>query len=458
MKSSIIKRQLLDYTVLIAAYFFAAQLSHKNFTEGYILIPIILAFIWHFSSKYMDLYDEFRTTTFINELLVIIPIVILQFVTVGFLYFVLNDRDFSRTFAIYYVSILSALLVIEKYLYKKWKIYNWTIGKDIKNLLIVGSGANGMAFYDLAKKSAHYGYNPIGFVDKEKAEHLNGKFIGKIADIERIIKERNIHEIIISLTNYDPATIKNILSIADHNAIRAKVIPEYLQFYSKKFKMDIFGHLPVIVVRDEPLEEFHWLLMKNFADFALTIILSVCLFSWLFPLIAILIKLDSKGPVFYIQDRWGIGGKTFKCFKFRTMAHNSNTTTESGKFFQTTKNDLRITRVGKFLRKTNLDEIPQFINILLGDMSFIGPRPHAVQHSIESNEQIENYLVRHLVKPGITGWAQVNGYRGETKDIFLMKKRVEYDIWYIENWSVWLDLKVLTMTLYMMIKGDKLAY
>ena len=201
-------------------------------------------------------------------------------------------------------------------------------------------------------------------------------------------------------------------------------------------------------------------MMKNWHifDIIFTLILFVFVFSWLFPIIALAIKLDSSGPVFYIQERWGKNGVPFKCIKFRSMVHHASTVRDDGKFNQTVKYDSRITRVGAFIRKTNFDELPQFFNVLWGNMSVIGPRPHAVQHSIESKMQIDNYLLRHLVKPGITGWAQVNGYRGETSDIFMMQKRVEFDIWYIENWSPWLDLKVIIMTLYSMIKGDLMAF
>ncbi len=335
---------------------------------------------------------------------------------------------------------------------------DWTSGNDLKNLLIVGCGEQSMAFYETAIKNKQYGYNPIGFIEDVNHKKLNGKLRGKIEDIEKVIVDYKVDEMIISLSSYDTKKIKNLLFIADKYAIRTKIIPEFFQFNSRKFKMEIFGHLPIITVREEPLEEFHWYMLKNILDIVFTLFVFTFIFSWLFPIIALAIKLDSKGPIFFIQDRWGKSGKSFKCIKFRSMTHNSHTIGENGRFNQTTKNDRRVTKVGAFLRKTNFDEFPQFLNVLLGNMSVIGPRPHAVQHSIESCDQIDNYLVRLLIKPGITGWAQVNGYRGETSDIFLMEKRVEFDIWYIENWTPWLDVKVLIMTFYGMIKGDMMAY
>ena len=452
------KRQLFDILLLCLSFYFAMMISHKEVTNHQLLVPVILSFIWYFSSKYSNLYDDFRTTTFVSELLVVIPNIIFQLISVGFIYFAIDDHSYVRTLTIYYILFLSVSLIFKKYFLKQWKLYNWTTGNDLKTLLIVGSGEQGIAFYETAKISKQFGYNPIGFLEDFHPQKLNGKFRGKTEDIETLIIDHKVDEIIISLTKYEPEMIKKLLAIADKYAVRTKIIPEYFQFYSSKFKMDIFGHLPIITVRVEPLEEFNMYMLKIISDIIITLLLFVFVFSWLFPLIALAIKLDSKGPVFYIQDRWGKNGKAFKCIKFRSMVHNSNNVTAAGRFNQTTKNDSRVTKVGAFLRKTNFDELPQFINVLWGNMSVIGPRPHAVQHSIESREQIENYLLRHLVKPGITGWAQVNGYRGETSDIFLMKKRVEFDIWYIENWTPWLDIKVLLMTIYSMIKGDMMAY
>lgn len=452
------KRQFIDILFLGVSFYLAVVLSHKHMPNSQLLIPVILMFIWYFTSKYTNLYDDFRTTTFVEEFLIVIPNVLFQLITIGFIYFTINDHANVRTLTLFYILLLTLFLIVKKYFLKQWHLYNWVTGKDTKNLLIVGSGEQGMAFYNTALNNKQFGYNPIGFIEDYQPQHLNGKYKGTTADLERIIKEYKVDEIIISLAEYDAEKVKKLLAIADKYAIRTKIIPEYFQFFSSKFKMDIFGHLPIITVREEPLEEFHWYMLKNITDIIFTLILFVLVFSWLFPIIAIAIKLDSKGPIFYVQERWGKNGVPFKCIKFRSMVHKASTVRDNGKFNQTVKNDSRITRVGAFLRKTNFDELPQFFNVLWGNMSVIGPRPHAVQHSVESKEQIENYLLRHLIKPGITGWAQVNGYRGETSDIFMMKKRVEFDIWYIENWSPWLDLKVIIMTLYSMVKGDMMAY
>lgn len=193
-------------------------------------------------------------------------------------------------------------------------------------------------------------------------------------------------------------------------------------------------------------------------DITLSLFAIVFLFSWLSPIISLIIKLTSKGPVFFKQDRWGLNNKTISCLKFRTMVTQSCDIDEEGNYLQARKDDPRVTRIGKFLRKTSLDELPQLFNVLVGSMSLVGPRPHPVPLNITSKDSVEKYMMRHWVKPGITGWAQVHGYRGETKDGFLMKKRVKYDLWYIEHWTFWLDLQIMVQTLVNMVKGEKNAY
>jgi len=176
-------------------------------------------------------------------------------------------------------------------------------------------------------------------------------------------------------------------------------------------------------------------------------------FTWLMPLMAILIKVNSRGPVFFRQQRSGKGNNVFTCLKFRTMRVNAEADE-----LQATKGDVRITGMGRFLRKTNLDELPQFFNVLLGHMSVVGPRPHMLRHTEQYAALIDQFMVRHLIKPGITGWAQVHGFRGETSDTYKMEKRVEYDVWYIENWSLLLDLKIIVLTLGNMLKGEENAF
>jgi putative colanic acid biosynthesis UDP-glucose lipid carrier transferase len=198
--------------------------------------------------------------------------------------------------------------------------------------------------------------------------------------------------------------------------------------------------------------------LKRIFDIAVTLIVFLAIFIWLWPMIILAIKLDSKGPVFYKQERWGKKNKRFICLKFRSMIFNCQQFDKKGHLLQASEKDLRVTRVGKFLRRRNLDELPQFICVLLGKMSLVGPRPHPTALNLEYKEKVHDYPDRHLIKPGITGWAQIHRLRGEIKNIAQMQKRIEHDLLYIENWSFWLDVKIIFRSICLMIKGDSKAY
>jgi putative colanic acid biosynthesis UDP-glucose lipid carrier transferase len=206
-------------------------------------------------------------------------------------------------------------------------------------------------------------------------------------------------------------------------------------------------------LRPEPLEDITNSIKKRLFDMVFSLCVIVLLLSWLVPILAILIKLNSKGPVFFVQWRSGKDNKKFRCYKFRTLSINADAHTR-----QVTKDDSRITPLGRLLRKTNLDELPQFFNVLMGHMSVVGPRPHMLLHTEEFSKIMEEYMVRHFVKPGVTGWAQVQGFRGEIREREQLRKRIEHDIWYMENWSLWQDVKITWLTIVKTLKGDSNAY
>jgi putative colanic acid biosynthesis UDP-glucose lipid carrier transferase len=216
--------------------------------------------------------------------------------------------------------------------------------------------------------------------------------------------------------------------------------------------------LKPLELRAFPLGKSHWRFLKRSFDLIFTLLLFIFLFSWFWPLLAILIKITSPGPVFFKQERWGIKNRPIVCYKFRSMVKESRDVDENGRYMQAKRNDWRVTPLGRLLRRSNLDELAQFINVLKGEMSVVGPRPHPTAMNLEIKDSIPNYQLRHLVKPGISGWAQVNGFRGEATDPDLLCKRVEFDIWYIENWLIFLDIKILWLSVWLMLKGDPRAY
>ncbi|HYK57678.1 MAG TPA: undecaprenyl-phosphate glucose phosphotransferase, partial [Flavisolibacter sp.] len=327
-----------------------------------------------------------------------------------------------------------------------------------RKVLIVGAGEEGMDFYRQYVKNKHFGYQLTGFVDDEKNVSLNGHYLGKTTDLDRVIAGHELDDIIVTLPITSKGQIENIISVGERQGKRVRIIPNYGNFGEGKLQVDRLGNMSMITLRSLPLDIVDNKIYKRTFDMVFSLLVIVFLLSWVIPIISVLIKLGSKGPVFFKQERWGLNNKPITCYKFRSMVTDSRDVDERGAYQQAQRNDPRITPFGKFLRKTNLDELPQFFNVLAGSMSVVGPRPHPVPLNIESKDNVEKYMMRHWVKPGITGWAQVSGYRGETREPQLMKKRVEHDVWYIENWSLWLDLQIIVQTVTNMIKGEKNAF
>jgi len=326
-------------------------------------------------------------------------------------------------------------------------------------MLIIGAGQVGLRFYNKIQSNPHFGYNVLGFLDDVTPKNLNGEYIGPISELENVLNEFKVDNVIVALPNYAMKKIEEVIKVCERYTTRVRIIPDYFRFVSDKYNISMFDNIPIISIREEKINEFHCRILKRTFDIIFSLLVILLIMSWLVPIISIIIKVTSKGPVFFKQERWGRDNKKFTILKFRSMVNDSKDVDENGNYKQATKNDPRITKIGKFLRKTNLDELPQFFNVLIGDMSVVGPRPHPIPLNIESKNVVEHYMLRHLVKPGLTGWAQVNGYRGETKNnIKLMQKRIDYDLWYIENWSFWLDIQIIIMTIWKMIKGDPNAY
>lgn len=322
-------------------------------------------------------------------------------------------------------------------------------GSNYRNVVVIGAGALGYKIYDYFKYDPSLGFKFLGFFDDDK-ENCKEKelIIGSVQDLKEYAQREVIDEIYYTLPlNHK---VMELMDFADNNLIRFKIIPDFRAFLDKKVTIDFYNNVPVLTVRKDPMDNLLNLLLKRAFDitFSLGIVLTV--FPWLFPILILLIKLTSKGPVFFKQRRSGRNNKQFYCFKFRTMSVN-----EDADLLQASTNDVRITPIGKFLRRFDLDELPQFFNVLLGDMTVVGPRPHMLKHTDDYSKVIDKFMVRHFVKPGITGLAQVKGYRGETKNPDKMVKRISYDLWYMENWSFLLDIKIILLTIFSIFKNDK---
>ena len=267
------------------------------------------------------------------------------------------------------------------------------------------------------------------------------------------IKAESVDEIYCSLSEIEAVDVKAITKFADNNLKVVKFVPEQNTVLNQDLKRDFYGMVPVLEFRTIPLDDSFNLALKRLFDIGFSLLVIVLILSWLTPLLALLIKIESRGPVFFSQLRKGYNYKSFTCFKFRSMVIN-----DKANVIQVSKADQRITKLGKIMRQTSMDELPQFFNVLIGDMSVVGPRPHMLSHTEMYANKVDKVMVRHFVKPGITGLAQVSGYRGEVETDKDIIGRVKYDIFYIENWSIFLDLKIIIQTIIKAIKGDEKAY
>jgi len=450
----------LDFFSLLVSFILAffCCTSNNELTIKIQFIALLLILNWFLFANIFKLYDEFRSRDFSFELIAILKTISFQLIGIIILIFLVNEYNLRRTFIFVYSASLTILVVTQKYILRKYLNYVRSKGRNIRNLLIIGAGEVGQNFYESIKNNPHYGYRLIGFLDDSKKELLNGKYLGKIEILETLFDKMRIDEVIVALPNYAIEKLEWVMATCNRHTTRVKIIPDYFKFLSERFEISTFGRFPVISVRTDKLNEFHWRLFKRAFDFLFSLSIIILILSWLIPLIFVLQLLLDPGPLFFTAKRWGRDSKPFNCIKFRSMKKSSTNCDSNGRHIPTSLNDNRITKLGKFLRKSNIDELPQFINVLLGQMSVVGPRPHDEIENIEIKDKIEFYMLRHIVKPGITGWAQVNGYRGGTKDLALMKKRTEYDIWYIDNWSFGLDIQIIILTIWNVLKGDKNAY
>jgi len=367
---------------------------------------------------------------------------------------IFNIIDFSwLSWFLIYLSLTIIYCVWHTLLRILLKIYRRK-GYNYKRVVIVGEGLNGISvFYEL--KSSVYGYKVLGFFDDNMSlkNNLPCDYLGTISDIEDYCIKNNVDEIYCTLPGNQETKILQLFNFAEKNMIRFYLVPEFYKYIKKRLVLKFLHATPIIGIREEPLQSLHNRIIKRAFDIAFSFTVIITVFPVLYLIFGTIIKLSSPGPILFKQKRTGLQGKVFDCYKFRSMMVN-----DQANSIATTKHDPRVTKIGAFMRKTSIDEIPQFLNVLKGDMSVVGPRPHMIQQTELYYNLIDKFMIRHLVKPGITGWAQVSGYRGETATINKMEGRFKRDMWYIENWTFMLDIKIIFVTILNMFRGDEEAY
>ncbi len=438
---------IIDIVILILSFFFAhiIRLNSLYLSQTYLTLLLFSILGWIVLSYFLNIYNHNRKYQLIDEIFSLTKLIITFFAFTSIIAFFYKSGNYSRLVLFVFSLLLLAFSILDRiiiYLLIKRKRKS----NNKKNVLIIGAGRVGQRIFEEITNNSEYNYNFIGFLDdRPKKNKPQDKIIGKINDIKTILKEKNIQELFIALPlNFATETYLSILDIAEFQGVKLMLIPDFSRIFQYGVKLSKMGSLPIITFIEVPLDYPINRIIKRIFDIVFSSFV-ILLGSPVFLFSALLVKISSKGPVFFIQKRTGTIQKTFKCIKFRTMRESSQEIADS---LQATEDDPRKTKIGEFLRKTNLDEIPQFFNVLKGEMSVVGPRPHMLKHTDEFRVKVRRYMCRHFVKPGITGWAQVNGWRGPTDTQEKIEKRVEHDIWYIENWTFSLDIKIIFKTVF----------
>ena len=446
---------MLSLNVVFVVTMFFYNVVSNTPANHYLFLFIIWNTCWILSSSVTILYINVNYSKY-KKFIQRTSLTIVLFFPVLFLIVYLSGYFFESIFFITISWAFSASLVFSRLVFVLFsKVLNLK-EKLVRRIVIIGYNdvAKNLAdhYFSFSKNVVIEGY----FENYKNVTELSAyPILGNINDCLEYCIENNISEIYSTLAAKDYPDLYEVAEQAENNFIRFKFVPDFHLYANRDIHVEYVEDIPILSLRSEPLEDIASRIKKRIFDIVFSICVILFLFTWLFPIIAILIKLDSKGPVFFAQNRLGRDLKKIRVFKFRSMKPSKE---GDYQFKQATENDPRVTKMGRFLRKTSLDELPQFFNVLQGTMSIVGPRPHPLKMNDDYKKLIDKYMIRHFLKPGITGWAQVNGYRGETKELKDIKGRIEHDIWYMEKWTFWIDLKIIYLTVYNIVKGEKNAY
>jgi putative colanic acid biosynthesis UDP-glucose lipid carrier transferase len=447
---------IIDFWLIKFAFNAARELGFASDIRGsqFTIFFLIFSLTWIISGFLYKIYridtlslTKHLSTNLFNAFLCHLLMIITVLATV-------TEFSIPTRFLVVVYVLAAVCIIAMRVLYKLVLKYIEFSGFDQRKVIIIGATGSGNSLYHYFSEHQAAGYRFKGFfADTLDDGQINRHLItGRLSEVKNFCLRENIDEIYFTLPLTHDRLMKELGQFADNNFIYFRIAPDFSKVVNQGCNIFLINSVPVFTPRNEPLGISLNATLKRLFDIVFSASVIVSLFPILFPAIALAIRFDSEGPIFFKQLRPGKKNKLFDCYKFRTMYVNDATEV------QATKNDSRITKVGRFLRKTNLDELPQFFNVLLGNMSVVGPRPNLISQLEKYSKTIQLYKIRHFITPGITGYAQVNGFRGETKDPELMEKRVYYDVLYLENWSLALDIKIIFLTVWNMIKGDKHAF
>ncbi len=406
---------------------------------------------WFVAANILGIYHIFRLTKFTSIIKDIIK-QMLVFSFIVFAFFTIYQISLSDVWVNYIFQMLFFLtgsIVLLKslsyFLIKRYRLMGW----NFRNVIIVGLANNSKKLAKFFETRKEFGYRFHGFFSNKKADTT---ILGSLDEIPAFAKKINLHQIYCCVGELKVDEINTLIRFSENNLIEIKFIPDSKVDYGQNLVLQYYDYIPVFALREIPFQtDVKWI--KRGFDILFSLLVIIFILSWLIPIIGLLIKRESKGPIFFKQKRSGLNNETFNVLKFRSMKLNGYADLK-----QTKKNDYRITKIGKFIRRTSIDEFPQFINVLLGDMSVVGPRPHALLHTEQFAKAVDKFMVRHFVKPGITGLAQIKGYRGEIQNQEQLRNRIRLDKFYIENWSFMLDIEIIIKTFFINFKKNNNIY
>lgn len=436
---------VVEWLLLNGAFVTMFLYKHRSFQEPFSSLLLYVNLAWLVSITITRPYDVKRSSGIFSVLQVTAIALVLHTLLVFAFYVFQQQYRYSREFLVMFygigfVSILTYRAVFHFALLRFRKR-----GFNYRNIILVVHEDEDDSISPFISKRPEYGYHVKSVI---RVSDINKSQTNEM--IRKDCEGKEIHEIFfpISMVNY--ASLADLIQFSEEKLIRVRLIADFRWVNFTDLEIERIGDVPVIKLHTTPLDNWNNQLLKRGFDILFSLLVIVLLLSWILPLLGILIKFDSKGPVFFKQKRTGRDNRSFWCFKLRTMYLNEESDSK-----QATRNDSRITYIGKLLRDTSLDELPQFFNVLWGDMSVVGPRPHMLKHTTEFNAEVERFMERHKIKPGITGLAQSKGYRGETGDHEKLKNRIKYDLFYVNNWSFILDLKIIWNTIVLVLPfGD----
>lgn len=430
----------------LLAYYIRFHVSIIPVTKGVPPIGsyiVIIPFILLMGAISFKLYGAGKKKRSLGDLPLIVKassFMILLLIAVTFFY---REHSYSRLVMMYFWFLNIVILGVSRRPFRNKLLQLWLKGSNVRRVIVVGSSELGQSLSEKIQYHPELGFEIVGFLTDDPAEvgsRIGGiRVLGELSDVQRVVKQWDIDQVYVTLPLSSYRSMEMVLSQLGEEMVDIKMVPDLFKFVRINSSVDEFEGFPIINLSESPMIGWNMILKRGMD--VLISLATLAILSPLMGMIALLVKLTSPGPVFYVQERMGMDGKPFKMYKFRSMRMDAEK--ETGAVWAD-KDDDRRTRVGRFIRKTSLDETPQLYNVLKGEMSLVGPRPERPVLVEEFKRRVPKYMLRHKVKAGITGWAQVNGYRGKTS----LERRIEHDIYYIENWSLLFDLKILLLTLW----------